>query len=404
MAAQRILSGASGIVATGSGTAPARYFGADSAGTTTINATAGPTGGPAYVFAAAATVPFLSVEAMPDASTQTNAMFRCKFKVSDATPSANTAIVSIVPNGGSQCRIELTTGGVLRALFGTATAPQNGPTLSDDTWYELEVQADVSSGTRSIRWRTADVATNTWTDQTGTTTAVAASTAYAVWFGEVAGPTSGITITMTDIVIGFDTDTSVDWLAAGETRNVGVLRPDSDGTHSFTAGDFKDTAGTNIATNATTAYQLVDDADQTSLADFIQQAVIRADGYVEVGFGSASSVLPLAVGVTSTHHSSSTSANQMGVRATDDGGSNVTTLWNANDVSDTTAHWRQAVMTTKPSGGAWTLAALNALMVRLGYSGDVTDIPYFDSVSLEYAYTPVEAAAASGLMGLLGIG
>ena len=34
--------------------------------------------------------------------------------------------------------------------------------------------------------------------------------------------------------------------------------------------------------------------------------------------------------------------------------------------------------------GAWTTAMLNALIARVGYSSDVSPVPYWDALLLEY--------------------
>lgn len=376
MPADGILSGGSGIVTAGNGT-PRMIIG-DMTGTPTVGTMTD--GRPCYVFVAAATQPMLAREFT---SSKTAGTARIRFEVSNATPSSTVIFGAIVPNSANQGRIEITTGGVLRLHLSGVNA-QTGPTIVANRAYEIEWQLDVSTSPRVAHARVLDTVTGTWTTFTDSSSAIAASTIYALYWGIISGPTSGFTIKISDVAMFSDNSIATDWLVTPAERVVKILRPNRDGNHSYTTGDFRDTAGTNIATNSTTVYQLLDETDQNSTADFVRQSVIRSTGYIEIGFESLpAGYTPLAVAVNAVFHASSTGANTISVKATDDGGSNVADLMLNNDVSDTTAHFRQLVMSTPPSGGSWDVTKLSTLFVRVGYSTDVTDIPYIDSLSLE---------------------
>lgn len=390
MSLKRIYSAETSIAATGLGTAANRYFGSGS-GSVTISSTA-LHGTNSYQFDAAATQPRLDYVCP---ASQTIGYFRGYFQMTDGTPSSNSTLVYADLAAGSDMTISVTTGGLLRASF-NGTNPQTGITVANDTWYGVEVEFDPSGATHAIRWRDWSAAAG-WTERTTATLDQTASTISDIDFGHSGGPTSGLTVLWDDVLIGCGTSASEDFSTTTPKPSYSTrLLPTGDGTHSFTAGDFGyNAAGADIATNATDVYTYLDDADQTSLADFIRQKVIRTTGYLALTFANESTErFPRAVAVTTTHHSSSTGGNQISVRASDDNWAHETALWTNEDISDTTAHYRQAVMTTAPSGAAWTTALINSLEVRVGYSGDVTDIPYVDGVSLEIEWWPFTDAAA----------
>ncbi len=329
------------------------------------------------------------------ASSRTIGYARFYFRVNNAAPSATMTIASF--NSGNSHQVRVTTGGVLQANAGGATFI-SGPTIVANKWYGVEMQSDVSANPNVMSWRTWDPDTTVWTDQAGRSEALSASTISGIQLENV-GPSAATTIYFDDVLIGEGTVSGEDY---GSPDGGKVLRylPTGDGTHSFTAGDFGyNAAGADVATNATDVNTYLDDDDQTSLADFIRQKVIRTAGYVEVTFSNeASETAPRAVSITSTHHSSSTAANQMSIQVSDDG-STWTTIWTNEDVSDTTIHVRHAVLAAPPSGGSWTQAKVNGMRARLGYSGDVTDIPYFDTISMQVAWTEVSAPAVSQWFG-----
>jgi hypothetical protein len=62
------------------------------------------------------------------------------------------------------------------------------------------------------------------------------------------------------------------------------------------------------------------------------------------------------------------------------------------------------VLTTKPSGGAWTPSAVNSLEAEWGNSDDVSPVPWLHSLSLEVAWNEVASAVRDpiGMLGFFG--
>ncbi len=394
MALLTICGAECGIVTSGLGTAANRHW-SSVTGVPTLETSTIRTGSRAIAFAAAATNPSVSRD-FPALSSV--GYLRAYFRLTDATPTSNIQLAFFDFGATNNGQLTLTTGGVLRVDFSNADA-QNGPTLSDNTWYGVEMEADVSANPRVIRWRT--FAAGTWTSQTNASNANAADTISSLSVGIVVGPTSGTTVYWDDILIGAATATGTDY-STTQSRGGHVNRylPTSDGTHSFTAGTFAiNAAGADFATNATDIYTYLDDSDQTTITDFVRQKAVSTTEYAEVQFAdeSTETTHPRAVAVTSTHHAAGTSANQQGVRIHD--GTSEATVWTADDVSDTTAHFRHKVQATAPSGGSWSKSLLNATRGRIGFSGDIADVPYWDTLSLEVEFTDSVTAAAGHAAG-----
>ena len=404
MALTTVCGAECGIVTAGLATAANRHWAAVN-GTPAIEGTVVRSGSKSFRFAAAATNPSLQ----PTAPTsQTVAYVRLYFRMTDATPSSTTTLIYLDSGtSASSGYISVSTGGVLYAAFNGTTGQQNGPTLSNDTWYGIEAEVDISANPNVIRWRTWDAGSG-WTSQTNVSVAQAAATFGATHeIGIASGPTSGLTVYMDDMLVGFSTTTGSDY-STSSSKGGKVLRylPSADGAHSaFTTGDFKYNNSTNIANTATDVYTYLDDADQTSIADgYISQNVAGAGKYVRVAFADeGTETSPRAVGITSTHHSSGTGANEMHLRVSDDG-TNWTNVWGnwataGLDTSDTSAHFLHKVLATKPSGGAWTAGTVNSLEAEWGNSDDVSAVPFYDSISLEVEWT--EATTGTGAVALL---
>jgi hypothetical protein len=181
-----------------------------------------------------------------------------------------------------------------------------------------------------------------------------------------------------------------------------VMRPNADGTHSFTAGDFGfDDAGADVAVSATDVWTRLDDAtiETIGTTDSIRQKVANSVGYVEVGFEPAPRVLDAwGVQVHSVYDASAAGANTCWLKY-NDGGTILDVYSNGaagGDFSNTTATFNSSHQALAPSGGAWTQAKLNALLLRWGYSTDVLDIPIKHGVMIEVAYPLPEPAPTAG--------
>jgi hypothetical protein len=333
------------------------------------------------------------------AATRTQLYFYGFFRVSDATPASDIRLHEFAQAAGSAARVVLPTTGVLTLSFGGLNA-QTAMTCADNTWYGLEYEVDIANNPNVIRWRTWD-SVNGWVNRTNVSTGQGASTHTQVRVGSPTQP-GAIDVIWDDIVLGEGT-VQGEHYAASRSASMYLTREllvADVSPHPFTTNDFEYNDTTGIANTATDIWTYLDDSDQTSIADgFISQNVAWAAGtkafHCRWQTDLANTDTPIAVAITSTHHSAGTGANEMNMRVTDDG-TNWTNVWGdwagvGNDVSDTSAHFRHAVLATKPSGGAWTLAALNGMQVQAGQSNDVSAIPYYDSISREVLW---EVAAA----------
>ena len=381
MSLNLICGAACGINVTGLGTAANRHWSSATAGVSI--STAVHRNGPKS-YAILPDAGGFGGLAHPFPTGQTIGYFRGYFQLS-ALPPTNAQILVMGGGSGANFSIIINTSGVITSVG--MTSPGGGPTLTTGVWYGIEAENNVSGNPRTARHRFWDG--SKWIKILGGSSSVAqvATTLTSVWIGNW-GPTSGTsTVYWTDVIVGSGTTAGEDYdPAISKGGNVVRYLPTSDGTHSFTVGDFGyNAAGADVATSATDVYTYINDDDQTSLTNFIRQKAIRSTGYVEVGFADESTyATPRGVAVTSTHHASGTTADTMSLNISDDGFSHSSAVWTNEDVSDTTIHPRHKVITTRPSnGGVWTTAAVNAITARWGYSTSVTAIPYLDTLSLE---------------------
>lgn len=304
-----------------------------------------------------------------------------------AIPSATTHIIGNVNANGSG-NIRITNTGQITVQAGAGSTVNVGSPLSQDVWYRIDWLFNTSTGTASLKARIDGGA------EAESTVSQASANTTAVRFGfQVANTGDAF---YDDLVLGN---------AAGDypigSGIVERLKPNSDGTHSFTAGDFGyNTAGGDVATSATDVYTYVDDDDLTSVADLIRQKVVRSTGYVEVGFENPVTTTDAqAVTVISSWHASATGANTVGLKLNDGGTLLAVTDDAGDDLSDfsnTAVTFDSQTYTSPPTGGAWTNSKLQNIKVRAGYSTDVVGIPYWDGVMLEVAFAVAETATQYG--------
>jgi hypothetical protein len=183
-----------------------------------------------------------------------------------------------------------------------------------------------------------------------------------------------------------------------------VMRPNVDGTHSFTANDFiRGDAGAAILTSDTDVYTLLDDTtiETIGTTDSVQQNVIRSTGYVEIGFEAAPDAADAwGVQVQSSYDCDATGASTCFMKW-NDGGTILDVYSNAPtgaDFSNTTVTFNSTQRATAPSSGAWTQAKLDAIKMRWGYSTDVTGSPIIHGLMLEVAYPAAASFTGSGAL------
>ena len=179
------------------------------------------------------------------------------------------------------------------------------------------------------------------------------------------------------------------------TAIVGFV-PGSDGTHNTgAAGNF--TNGTTNITNATTtAWTLLDERPASSTDKVVQALDTTGLLYVEVNLNSTTEQrTPLAVDCAGTWRAASAASAAGQVKLRDNLGATDSAIVNTT-IAVTTDTWYTAMFAARPAAlGAWTLSALNALRVRLGFGTDVTPDIWFGGITVEVAlrddrvpYTP----------------
>ena len=304
----------------------------------------------------------------------------------ETLPDATTHFIGNINANGSGL-IRCTSAGQLTIQAGAGSTVNLGSPISTGQYYRIDWLYDCSTGTASLKAK-LDGGT-----EVESTNAQASVNITAIRLGPQTTVTA--TVRFDDFIAG---DAAGDYPFGGGT--VEKIIPSSDGTHSFTAGDFGyDSAGADVAVSATDVNTYVDDGRLDTSAEFIRQKVARSTGYCEVNFANpTNSGDPLAVNLLSSWHAAGTGADTMGIKW-NDGGTLADGIDVAGDgladVSNTTVGNAENIRTTKPSGGAWTNAALTGLAARFGYSTDVVAIPYCDAIMLEVAFP--EAAAADQL-------
>ena len=265
------------------------------------------------------------------------------------------------------------------AQVGINTA-QAGPTVELDTWYRIDYRFSADATTYTIDWQ-VDGIDQTQATKGSLTAAVFLATTYfrLGLFAAVTGD-----IYFDDFVLS---ETSGDYpIGAG---GVIGLRPNADGTHNNAANIMEDSAGNDIDGSTYFAYDKLDEDPwiTTANADYVRQTDIGTANYCEINFADTTETVIHGVRGILQYASATSTANN-GACQVRDSNDQVTTILGTPDVpvdmSYTEAFYASAQIAT-PSGG-WTMAHVNALRARFGYSGDATPDPYWLAMILEVAY------------------
>lgn len=254
-----------------------------------------------------------------------------------------------------------------------ATYGGSGVTVTTGVWYCVETIVDISANPHTI---------DVWVDgkQVAQQTNAVAATTFSSWLVGINASTSA------DLYID---DIAVTWSTGAVTRigpgaTYGLI-PNVDGTHSFTANDFLYDTGGAIAVSATDVNTQLADALDTSVGNFVNQAITRATGYVAVGFPDMTVTPPGSavngVEVVAAFHAAGTGANTNSMRLWD--GTNESAIYALADFSETSILIPTWHRTTAADGGAWTVTDVNNTQVRWGFSDDATPDIYLDGVRLE---------------------
>lgn len=257
-------------------------------------------------------------------------------------------------------------GGRLTIRFGTGGAvTAASSTISAATWYRLDLRVVANTSPRTANWQIDDV-----TQTSPVAPAQAGTTINTVRFGSTRSA-DVYTANYDDVMISA---TSGDYPIGSGT--VVALRPNGMGT-SATPGSFRNNDGSNIDANT---YTRLDDDPMTSLTTYVRQQTIGAAAYVELTMDDTGANCVVGVsGVLAYHAQTATTDN--GKTSFFDGGTERIVF--SGDMSETTAFYKSAIVA--PAAANWTPSAVNGLRARIGYSGDVTPNPYWDSLLLEVA-------------------
>jgi hypothetical protein len=306
------------------------------------------------------------------------------FRILNLPTGGDFRIWSTSTTAGGQILLVTTAGVLVAEPAGNAGDRQTGPTLEVGRWYLLEVDSNTSGTQHSMAWRVDGVAQNTAT----TTDSPGAQDQGNHRFGTTATThTNAVTAQYDDVVVSF---TGADY-PLGPHTVVGYL-PNSDvDITQVGAGAFVDAGGTAISGGNPAWDNLVTPWD-TAATLRVEQTANAAAGYIEVGFADATGTRdPVAVSAIGVFRADSTTACNVEARVND--GGTVDNWTGLFDPSESTNVNRWKMYAVRPNGGtAWTLAALNALTVRFGFSADAAPDPWVVGFMFEAAYVTVPSA------------
>lgn len=253
----------------------------------------------------------------------------------------------------------------LALTIGTGTPVEMSGTFSAGTWYSLDIRYNVGTNPRTAEWQVDGVA------QTAVTSAEAtAANVSSVQLGADSGTSSNMYFD--DVMVS---STSADY-PIGEL-SIDVLAPNGMGTSvnppSFQHED-------NSAINATT-YARLKETPMTSLADYIKQVTANAGRYIEMTFADTTHECIRGVSAVLAYHGAATQANN-GKTSIFDGTTERVVYSGAMNL--TALGYKSLAL--PPVTAPWSQAALNGLLVRVGYSSDNNPLPYWDAVLLEYGW------------------
>jgi hypothetical protein len=291
---------------------------------------------------------------------------------------SGTGMVLFTDQAGSLAQIRINGSGNFEAQVGGGTA-RSGPVATIGTWFLIDWHLDSSSGTRTLSWMIDGIA------QTDATLSLAAADLTEMRIGH-AGTSTG-TSYFDDFMFG---DAAIDY-PFGAGLVLGYL-PNRDGTHNFTAGDFKDEGGTTILISTTVGYQKIDESAPNT-SDYLAKVVGTA-GYMEFGFtpSAASASDPRAVTVVTTTFSSSTVSHNQ--KATLNDGGTTDDVYALRATGGLSLINQGKTYSVSPRTGLpFTKADLDALLVRWGASTDVAPNPRLSRLGLEVEYVGSGIAA-----------
>ena len=286
----------------------------------------------------------------------------------DVLPSSSvTQLLSLQPTLGSAAVVRFNPAGAkLELALGASVAAATVPVVAG-TWVVVDLTLDTSGATRTAGWRVDGVA-QTSVSIIDVPTSVASlvlgsnttSDAYVARYDDVAIGRSTATFPLSDgRVLGLAPNASPTAGNSGST----AFRYDNDSP---------------IDSNA---FARLAEVPMTSTAAYVKQISANAGAYVQMSFTDVEAGACVS-GVQATvayRSGGGGGANAASTRILD--GATGSTVHTGSMVS-TSLQYASAMVT--PAAGSWTATAVNGLVARIGYASDVSPVPYWDALRLEY--------------------
>lgn len=262
------------------------------------------------------------------------------------------------------------------------TVPVNG------SWYVIEFTLNASANPWVLTWKMKPQ-NGAYVNGPGISLATAGVTFDYYMIGSDNFDTGWI-LDLQDIVINTGSvaavgDNVVSWFPAG-----------SPGTHLLDASPstiffgHNGTSATGITSADAITNTYIDDTPHAGSTDRVYASGTPANTrYLEYTFADDSRS-PTAVKVyEAVQQDGSPGGSVYTSKITDDNGTSLTTVSNAVDPNSTAEVFSNATFMNKPTGGAWTAAAFNALRYRWGFTADATPAIRLNALGLEVAFPVV---------------
>lgn len=250
-----------------------------------------------------------------------------------------------------------------------------------NAWYRLDICVTANANPHTADWKVTVDSTETTYTGTQATYAAAASTVSGWRLGTSQSDT--YTCWYTDFLFSV---TSEDYPIG--THNLACLSPSSDGTNNAGVNTMEANDGTDIG--ATTAYDKINSVapGTPSTTTYIKQSTAGTGNYIEVNLSNLpANTVPIGVMGCVAYTGASAGTDQFATGAWN--GStffeiygNPTTRQNYALGSTTNLYYECSILNV-----TLTKAVVDALLIRAGYSNDVSPVPYLIDVWLEVAYT-----------------
>ncbi len=301
----------------------------------------------------------------------------------ETLPAADSQLGSVSMTDGNSLRwYYKQSSNQFQLYWDTGTVQTYSTTLSAGVWYRFDIRLNVSGNPHTCDWQVDGHA------QTQATLGVAATTINSAGIRLGTSSTHTYNCYYDDVVCSVTTGDYP--IGPGGTE---LLIPSADGSHNAGSNIMEDNAGTDIG--ATPAYDKINSVPMGNTTVYIKQANAGTGNYADVTLANISATHNGIIGAMAVlaYRAATATTDNGGCIITKDGFSTSTTIWGASgalaDYSESSVFWKSVIV-----AGAIDDTTVNALEVRMGYSGDANPVPWWVDLAAEVAYT-----VASGLSG-----